>query len=346
MYKFGNKLTINQYGVLRFGNKMLFQKTPNKSIDRSKHKIWFLDAPEYGNLGDQAIAFAITKFCNKILPDRQMIEFQESNVLSYIHWIKKNINKKDIIVLQGGGNLGNLYPRYEFVRRMIVKNFPENKIIIFPQSISYSNDDKGKYESIAAQRIYSAHQHLTIFARDTSSYKMMRKILHNVDIRLCPDIVFSLRDIVQSEKRQGVGMCIRNDKESCLSDEDKNLLMEQVEQKYSRINNFSTTITSEKDIFGEERRKLVLSKLQEISQFELVITDRLHGMIFAYITSTPCIALNNTTGKSYFAYRDWLSDKENVVFLNDKFELDDLPKSMHSVEMNFDTLKNCLTSDM
>ena len=309
------------------------------------------------------------KTCCKKCP--QLREYPACYGLGHV---KKNYNKKkstftgvkDLTLITPSRWLANLtresffkeYPveiHYNKIDTNIFRPTPsdfrkkyglENKIIIFPQSISYSNDDKGKYESTVAQRIYSAHQHLTIFSRDTSSYKMMRKILHNVDIRLCPDIVFSLLDIVHTEKKQGVGMCIRNDKESCLSDEDKNLLMEQVGQKYSRINNFSTTITTEKDIFGEERRNLVLSKLQEISQFELVITDRLHGMIFAYITSTPCIALNNTTGKSYFAYKDWLSDKENVVFLNDKFEIDDLPKSMHSVEMNFDTLKNCLTNDM
>lgn len=346
MHKFGDKLTINQYGFLRFGKNMLFQKKPNKSINKSKLKIWFLDAPEYENLGDQAIAFAITTFCGKIMPDREIIEFQESNVLSYFKWIEKHINKKDIIVLQGGGNLGNLYRRYEFVRRMIVKKFPENKIIVFPQSISYSGDDKGKYESVIAQKIYSKHKNLTIFARDSSSYKIMRKIYYNVDIRLCPDIVFSLLNIVCAKERHGVGMCIRNDKESSLSNEDKKLLMEQVNKKYSYISNFSTMIKYGKDIVEEERRDLVLSKLQEISQYELVITDRLHGMIFAYITSTPCIALNNTTGKSYFAYKDWLNDKENVVFLNDNFLLEDVPKAINSVEMNFDELKNLLINEM
>ena len=69
-------------------------------------------------------------------------------------------------------------------------------------------------------------------------------------------------------------------------------------------------------------------------------------MIFAYITSTPCIALNNTTGKSYFAYKDWLNDKENVVFLNDNFLLENAPKAINSVEMNFDELKNILINEM
>lgn len=342
MYKFTNKLTVNQYGILRFGKQLLVQKKSNITIDNLKLKVWFLDAPEYENLGDQAIAFAITNFCKKIMPDREIIEFQESNVLSYLRWIKNHINKNDIIVLQGGGNLGNLYRKYEYIRRMIIKKFPDNKIIIFPQSVSYSCDDKGKYESVVAKKIYSEHRNLTIFARDSYSYKLMRKLYQNVDIRLCPDIVFSLVNIVSEKDRQGIGICIRNDKESSLSDEDKKSLIEQVKSQYSYVNSFDTMIEYKKDIIGEERKKLVLSKLNEISQYELVITDRLHGMIFAYVTSTPCIALNNTTGKSFYAYQDWLLDKENVVFLKDNLLCEKKPQYVKSIEINFEELINVL----
>ena len=40
----------------------------------------------------------------------------------------------------------------------------------------------------------------------------------------------------------------------------------------------------------EEKIEEMLKKYRKC---QLVITDRLHGMIFAAITSTPCIALGN-----------------------------------------------------
>lgn len=52
MSGFLNELTINQYGKIRFAKEFAFQKTVDIDITRKNHKIWFLDAPAYGNLGD------------------------------------------------------------------------------------------------------------------------------------------------------------------------------------------------------------------------------------------------------------------------------------------------------
>ena len=40
----------------------------------------------------------------------------------------------------------------------------------------------------------------------------------------------------------------------------------------------------------------------------LVVTDRLHGMIFATITGTPCVVLDSGTGKVSQFYGDWLQE--------------------------------------
>ncbi len=42
-----------------------------------------------------------------------------------------------------------------------------------------------------------------------------------------------------------------------------------------------------------DRMEELNSKFAEFLSSGLVITDRLHGMIFAAITGTPCIALDN-----------------------------------------------------
>jgi len=45
-----------------------------------------------------------------------------------------------------------------------------------------------------------------------------------------------------------------------------------------------------------------------------VITDRLHGMIFAFITGTPAIVLPNNNGKIEHSY-DWISECGYICFL-------------------------------
>ena len=47
-----------------------------------------------------------------------------------------------------------------------------------------------------------------------------------------------------------------------------------------------------------KREGLLKTKLEEFASCELVITDRLHGIIFAFITNTPCIALDSLSYKN------------------------------------------------
>lgn len=61
-----------------------------------------------------------------------------------------------------------------------------------------------------------------------------------------------------------------------------------------------------------KRRLYVKEKLNEFSKNELVITDRLHGMIFSVITGTPCIAINNLSSKVQGVYR-WIQELDYVV---------------------------------
>ena len=46
-----------------------------------------------------------------------------------------------------------------------------------------------------------------------------------------------------------------------------------------------------------KRKRKVKSLLNNIKKYDLVITDRLHGVILSYDVGVPCIALDNNTGK-------------------------------------------------
>lgn len=47
----------------------------------------------------------------------------------------------------------------------------------------------------------------------------------------------------------------------------------------------------------------------------MVITDRLHGMIFAAITGTPCIAFDNISKKVSGVYK-WIESLEYIKVVN------------------------------
>lgn len=75
-------------------------------------------------------------------------------------------------------------------------------------------------------------------------------------------------------------------------------------------------------ITQQEGERLVYGKWNEFRSARLVITDRLHGMIFSAVTGTPCVALNNSNGKVGYEY-EWLKDVPYIAFAS---TVDEVPQ--------------------
>ena len=174
-------------------------------------------------------------------------------------------------------------------KKMAVEAAGSYKDFYLLEDYYFSNDRTGKQEAAAARESYAANKNLVIFARDSCSFREMEKEFPETHIELCPDIVFSLNGIVSVEKRSGIGVCMRDDKEKSITSEQTKVIIEQLFSDNAEIKNFDTIIDADKPIIGEYREKLVIGKLKEFADCETVVTDRLHGMIFSYITSTPCV---------------------------------------------------------
>lgn len=64
---------------------------------------------------------------------------------------------------------------------------------------------------------------------------------------------------------------------------------------------------------------------------QIVITDRLHGMIFAAITETPCVVFGNFNHKISESYK-WLKELKYISFCNSIDELEDAINKISSVK--------------
>ena len=53
----------------------------------------------------------------------------------------------------------------------------------------------------------------------------------------------------------------------------------------------------------------------QFSSSKLVVTDRLHGMIFSAITNTPCICFDNKNGKVSAQY-EWIRNNSYVKLVD------------------------------
>ena len=283
-------------------------------------RCFYMDAASYNNLGDQAIALSTELFLKDLFGANNVYVINETEVISYLNSLKKQIKSADVIVLSGGGNMGDLYPRYEAIRRLIIKTFPDNKIVVFPQTIDYTEDSYGKRELEKSQRIYSKHKNLWVCAREEQSYQRMRKLYKNV--LLIPDIVFYLKDKIRieniTEKDQSVGVCLRDDKESVLTFEEKTRIYE-----LANLHGQSVKLTTMADgklqfLNGKERMIEIKKKIVEFSSCKIIVTDRLHGMIFSLIAGVPCVAIDNTNHKVSGVYKTIESVFKSVCILTNE----------------------------
>lgn len=264
-------------------------------------RVFFCDAATYNNLGDQAIAYAMKCYLTDLVGEQSYIEIPQSKIVNSWKSLLKNVKPYDIICLSGGGNMGDLYPRFEAIRRKIIRAFPDNKIIIFPQTIDYSKTRYGMKELKRSSDIYNRHNHLLICAREQQSYFKMRELYNNVI--LVPDIVMYIKDRLQLSERKSIrdfGICLRNDSESCLSPVEKEEIQEILNNKGKSFKLLSTMCNSN-DYFlnNEQRLKVIIDKINEFRNCNCVITDRLHGMIFSYLANVPCIVFDNSNHKVF-----------------------------------------------
>lgn len=284
-------------------------------------KLIIIGVPHHGNLGDNAIAVAEETMLVKNFAEYSIYQIPEKYLSKCIDRAKKFINDEDVLLLHGGGNIGDTYLVPEEGRRKVIQLFPNNKIIIFPQTAYFENDENGRKQLEISKKIYNNHNKLVILAREEKSYEFMKKHFYNAKVFLTPDIVMSMNKKSNLERKEITFLC-RADKEKTLTDYELSKMQEIVKNKFGDYT-FSDMHLGEDviNVNGKIREKALEEKFKQLQSSKLVITDRLHGMIFAAITETPCIVLGSFNHKINESYK-WLQDLGYIEFCDDinKFE--------------------------
>lgn len=295
--------------------------------------IFLIGVPEYGNLGDQLIAEAEFKFLNDIFEKKTICQIKENEIRYDFKKVKKNIKDNGIIILQGGGNLGDLWPDQEIIRKKIITYFKNNPIVIMPQSVSIRNPESLN----KIKQIYSK-ENVWLTVRENKSKKILEdlKLINNV--LLVPDIALYLPHLSTNINRNGVGICLREDIEGTIDFNSKMKNFNSISKSYKTFV-FDTVINKKIDI--NEREKNIEYIMNYIMQFRFIVTDRLHCMIMAYLTGTPCIVFSNSTGKTVGVY-EWIKDCKYIVTCN---EINDLENCIQRVTASSDYRGNVINEN-
>ncbi|WP_051205633.1 glycosyltransferase [Butyrivibrio sp. FC2001] len=286
----------------------------NLVIECSKPaRIIIVNTPSHKNVGDYMIIRNMERLIQQKYLNYEIIKFTHDEIIRNKQMVFKQIRKQDIVLLGGGGYLGSLWNSGRVVPS-IVKECRNNKIIVFPQSIYFpDNETKSEWINNYSDAI-THHNNIVICTRDKYSYEMANSLWGEyAKIALFPDVVLMQSDQSRDFSRQGVLICLRTDIESNMTEETRKRIIEKMNTSFAVVRN--TSMHYEKIIFEGEIDGVIENKLDEIRRAEVVITDTLHCMISCAITGTPCIALDNCYKKVRGVF-EWIKDIPYIKFFD------------------------------
>ena len=304
-----------------------------KEYNKNPNMVFVVYTPTHENLGDHAIALAEMAILDELGIIYTEITQPEIHKLREFGLLRLFNNTK--VFINGGGNLGTLWFDVEKAFRDIMIAAPKADILIFPSTIYYEDTDFGNKEFENSKKIYNNHKSLTLYARENISYKKMKNTYNNV--KLVPDMVFYLNKSEKNVARNGAVLCLRNDLERTLSEEDESLIYKQLQQLFGdKIT--KTDMYAAQDLTDENRNQELTKKFDQFKSAKLIITDRLHCMIFCVITGTPCIVVNSKSPKVKGCY-EWVKDFEYIKFADNLSDITNLYNSIPQKEFIYDNSK-------
>lgn len=124
-------------------------------------------------------------------------------------------------------------------------------------------------------------------------------------------------------------LVLRNDREKSKTRISESELYDELKRFGYAIEKTDTVVNFNVDRFNREN--VLYSKLKQIARSKLVVTDRLHGMIFAYITKTPCLLLETYNHKVTGQY-EWVKNSNSICLVNDESDFQKKIKYMKNLD--------------
>lgn len=298
-------------GFLRF-----FQILRNriKNLLRRQPNIFLIGSPEHGNMGDQLIALGELHWFQTYYPHTPVREFTHDTLLRdrKCRLLLSCIRKQDVLFLHGGGNVNDRYVNCERIRRRVVQKCPENRIVLFQQSIHFRDTPEAQQYKADTIRIYNQHKHLLILTREDTSFSLAKEMFPSLRVKKFPDMATCLFPVMKPSAdfpRDGILLCVRADGERYFSEQTWQQLLSAL-QDYT-VQRTDTHVR--RVVPPAVRRTEAQALVDAFAHAKVIITDRFHGVIFSVLAQTPCIALRSCDHKIIDGVK-WFRDHPGVLY--------------------------------
>lgn len=293
--------------------------------------------PCHGNIGDTYIATGELSFLKqigaKIIYKKMLID---STPLP-------NLPSDCTILLQGGGDFGDVWRGIQECRLKVLDKYKDHKIVIFPQSVFYNETSLVRKDSALLAKCTN----LTICARDNYSFEFLKNNFKN-EILLVPDMAFFIP--VCSLKKH----CVRSadqalylkriDKEQNMAEQCELLVESNIPLIISdwptvkndlwclRLNLYMVGFTDalllrKMFMMASLMRKLTVWQMIHVaypivskqgvaflSSFKTLYLTRLHSAILSLLIGKEFVLLDNSYHKNQNFYETWLKDCDLAEF--------------------------------
>lgn len=288
---------------------------------------YLLEVPYYTNIGDTLIWQGELDFLAG-LPYKckgmySLETFRNAN---------RSIEPGSLVLFQGGGNFGDLWPIHHDFKMDIMRKNPTCSFLFFPQTVWF--EDRENLRKCAS--FMSQFKHVAICARDSVSYKTLKENFRNT-VLLLPDMAFciDMERWRKEYKTSGPLLLKRTDKE---------LQEGKILSEIERIEGITVTdwqtmqngldlmtklmlhLTAGRlkglrlgDAFVRHfyRPYLVRLGVKLLNSHTHIYTTRLHAAILGVLLGKDITLLDNSYGKNRTFFESWLSDYDNIKLVQD-----------------------------
>lgn len=269
----------------------------------------YLDLPYHANIGDAMIWMGTESWlCS--LPFRCLLR------ASYSTFSFPKLKSEVIILMHGGGNFGDLWRQHQEFRLKVIQHYPNNRIIILPQTVYYSNPKFARHDAAIVRQ----YPNIIVCARDQRSFRFLKAFRFAKHVLLLPDMAFCA-DIKPIHNTKEAILIKRTDKEWNESLADS--LPAGIDvcdwcsiDKPDEIIKNLGSIQSPKEIdsyaFNVFLPHLIELGVRQLGSYKTIHTTRLHAAILGILLGKEVVLYDNSYGKNRAFYDTWLCDIPSV----------------------------------
>ena len=268
------------------------------------------DFPNYSNVGDSAIWLGEEYYLDAKLHAKVLAV--DDNQLA--HRKPPALPENAIVLLQGGGNLGDLYSHHQAVREYVITHYRRHRVIQFPQSIHFQDSRN----EARCRGVFNSHPDFHLVVRDRVSLELAQR-LYDGPTYLCPDMALCLGCLPRpTNSLHPILGLLRTDKEKVtadeLSTEDSNgfVSVDWLDEPLTLFKRLTARLDRIVSLYPQ--RLAMLHRLKRplyhrlagerlkrgcdlLGSGQVVIADRLHAHILCVLMGIPHVVLDNSYGK-------------------------------------------------